>query len=196
MRMYDQGLNRAKMEPNYFQSIIFMKAGPHSGYTLDEIYRMKKKEEKVYGKFFWGYSGVFCHPLRVVAFVKQSLRDYGVVPVLIMTTTPSKYVSASIGKIKEYSVDGETYVPLPKKVLLKGCEYAVIGKNLQQVDFALDLNRYEVVSGKSSGKLLGEYVKYRINKACAIISSAASSSRIIRISYVSVLTSPYCVFLR
>lgn len=182
------------MEP---KSIIFMKAGPHSGYTLDEIFKIKKTEEKAYGKLFWGYAGALCHPFRVHTFVKQSLRDYEEVPMLVMTTTSSKYYSKKIGKLKEHSVDGDTYHPLPQKVILIGCKYAVIVRDLQQTNSCLDLNQYKVVDGKEETKLLGNYIRYRVNKACAVRSLDISvSPRYVKISYIAKLTAPWCVFLR
>lgn len=186
------------MESTYFTSIIFMKVGPHSGYNLNEIFAIKKREEKLCGKFFWGYAGTLCHPSKVNAFVRQSLNDYGGVPMLVMTTTPSKYFSR-LGMINEYSTDGNSYHPLPRGVLLTGCTFSVIGKKLEQVDFTIDLNKYDIVNTKNAGRPLGEYIRYHVNKGCAVLSPSHVEfiePRNVRVSCIAQLVPPYCVFLR
>ena len=174
-----------------------MKVGPHSGFGLKKIIEMKKKEESIYGKFFWGYSGVFCRLFKTVKFVEKCLKNYGIVPTFVAIPTKSKYFSHNIGKITEYSIDGKQYHPLPSKVLLIGCKYALICKNLKEVDMTLDLNRYIVRSTKKTQKPLGEYVKYRVNKACAVLmDNPTLSSKHVNVSFIADLIDPFCVFLR
>ena len=160
---------------------------------------MKKKEEQVLGRFFWGYAGTLCHPSKVIPFVQKSLDGYQQAPQLVMSTTPSKYYSSSVGRIKEYSEDGRTYRPLDDEVTLIGCTYAVIAKNIRQVDVVLDLNKYEMANGSHLGKPLGEFIRYQINKGCAKLYSndiPPYDPRNVRISYMADLVSPYCVFLK
>jgi len=174
-----------------------MKAGPHSGFDLEQIFDMKKREEKLHDVFFWGYSGTLCHPHSVLEFVQHSTSRHSEPPVLVLEETKSKYVS-SIGRIKKYSLNGRSYYPLPKGIYLTGCTYAVIGKGLEKVHFALDLNRYKLVNGKRKGEPLGGYIRYHVNKGCATLFSTAADTpkRFVQISYVANLVTPYCVFLR
>lgn len=175
-----------------------MKAGPHSGYDLDEIFTMKKEEERLHGKFFWGYAGTLCHPIKIHAFVSQSLNEYGNAPMLVLTTTSSKYFS-DLGTIKEYSLDGKDYWPLPAGVFLTGCTFVVIGTNLERVDFTVDLNRYNVADGKNVGRPLGHLIRYHVNKGCAILSPnrvVPIEPKYARVSYIAQLVTPYCAFVR
>jgi hypothetical protein len=182
----------------YSKTILLMKAGPHSGYDLDEIFTMKKKEERLHGKFFWGYAGTLCHPIKIRSFVKKSLRDYNKTPALVLMTTSSKYFSNS-PIIKEYSVDGKYYYPIPDGIILTGCTFVIIGKDLKKVNINIDLNKYYVADGKNRGKPLGECIRYHVNKGCAILSPHSITStapKYGRISYIAQLAEPYCAFVR
>jgi len=174
-----------------------MKVGPHSGFDLDKIIEIKKREEKIYGKFYWGYAGTFCHPEKVIDFVNKSLLDYGRAPMMYMSATASKYFS-DIGRISEYSIDGKNYKHLPKGITLTGCKYAIIAKKIKKVDFSIDLNKYIIVNGSCQGKALGEYIRYHVNKACAMYKNdtAITTSRFVKISFVAELTNQYAIFLR
>lgn len=189
-----------KRKNNYYKSIVFMKAGAHSGYDLGEIFEMKKREEHSCGRFYWGYSGTLCHPSRVHRFVSQ-LNSRGhsssdPAPMLVLAYTASAY-SSNIGKLTEYSVDGRVWFPLHPEVSLTGCQYAVVGRHLRPVDITIDLNKYKTVSGEKIGKPLGEYIRYRVNKACAIFHpDGALPQRNVRVLYVGELISPYCVCVR
>jgi len=184
------------------ENILFMKVGPHSGFELDEIIKMKKGEEEAHGKFFWGYAGTLCHPFKVVNFVKQSLK-YGKRPMMVMAYTPSKYFSSTTGRIKEYSIDRTRWIPLPEGVVLIGCKYAVIGEGLRQTQILIDLNSYAVWNGGqvtlwgNPGRLLGDYLKGQVNKARAVLlPNSSKSPRYTQISYIAEIVEPYCVFLR
>lgn len=58
--------------------ILIMKIGPFCGFSLEEIIDIKTKEQAAIGKFFLGYSGVFCHPKRVSEFIKLAKADHGI----------------------------------------------------------------------------------------------------------------------
>ena len=180
---------------NRHSHIIFMKAGPYCGFDLDEIIEIKQNEEKACGKFFWGYGGVFCHPKRVLPFIQLALSQ-GTQPVLLFTITASKF-SSSIGQAKEYSADKKMWQPLPKEVLLVGNEYALVGNNLRGINLTLDLSEYRSMLGEKRGKSLDEYIRYRIDKSCAVYDPNLSRTpREVTISYISELVPPYCVFVR
>ncbi len=55
-----------------YSHILLMKSGPYCDLSLDEIIDIKQKEEKKVGKFFWGYSGVFCRPHVIKNLVQYS----------------------------------------------------------------------------------------------------------------------------
>ena len=55
--------------------IIIMKVGPFCGYSLDEIIEIKKQEQLITGKFYFGYGGVFCHPGKVLRFIEQAKKQ-------------------------------------------------------------------------------------------------------------------------
>jgi len=188
-------------ENNNYRSIVFMKAGSHSGYDLDEIFEIKKREEYSYGRFYWGYSGTLCHPSRIHYFVRQlnlcgGSNSEPAPPMLVLAYTPSIYFS-KIGRITQYSVDRKVWFSLPSEVLLTGCQYAIIGKNLRRVDITIDLNEYKTVLGEKIGKPLGEYIRYHVNKACAVFCPDSSlQQRNVRVAYIGELISPYCVYVR
>jgi hypothetical protein len=105
--------------------------------------------------------------------------------------------SSPIGRAKEYSLDKEDWQHLPEAVLLVGNKYAVVCKNLRRTDFALDLSQYRSTLGEKRGKPLDKYIRYRIDKSCAIYDPDSSRTpREITISYVSELVAPYCVYVR
>jgi hypothetical protein len=162
---------------------------------------MKKREEYSYGRFYWGYSGTLCHPSRIHHFVKQinifGSNDSGSTSIiLVLAYTPSIYFS-KIGRINQYSVDKKVWFSLPSDVLLTGCQYAIVGKDLKRIDSTIDLNNYTTVLGDKIGKPLGEYIRYHVNKACAIFYPNSSlQEKIVRVAYVGELISPYCVYVR
>ncbi len=180
---------------NHYKHIIFMKAGPYCGFSLETIIDIKEREEQAVGKFFWGYSGVFCHPKRVVPFVEMALQN-GSRPTLLFAITPSKF-SSSIGQAKELSINGKEWTSLPKQVLLVGNKYAVVGQNLRRVNLELDLSEYEAMLGQELGKPLDEYIKYRVDKACAVhVGDKNRSPKTALISFASELVEPFCVYVR
>jgi hypothetical protein len=118
-------------------------------------------------------------------------------PKILLAVTASEYYS-SIGRVREYSTDANSFAPLPEDVVLTGCKYAVVGKNIREVSWTVDLNEYEIATGPKEGKPLGEYIKYRINKGCARLRHEYKSGppRYTQIAYIADLVEPYCVFLR
>lgn len=181
--------------------IFFMKVGPHSGLTLQEIIAIKEKEERKCGKFFWGYAGTLCHPFRVTSFAKYAIAS-GVTPMLVMAYTPSAYL-ASKKLLTEFSEDGIHWQPLPKGVVLTGCKYAVIGRGLRPCKMKIDINSYVIWESAQQrlwegfARTLGDYLRGQVNKACAILSpSPKKPRREVEIIYAAEITEPYCVFVR
>ncbi|MHB8751142.1 MAG: hypothetical protein ACYDBJ_18380, partial [Aggregatilineales bacterium] len=162
--------------------IIYMKAGPYCGFDLSEIVEIKKREQQSCGQFYWGYGGVFCHPKRVRPFVDLALSQ-GIRPKLMFSITNSSF-SSEIGRVFEFSVDGTAWQSLPNDVLLVGNKYAIVAKNLTPVNFNLELSAYSSMLGDKRMKPLNEYIKYRVDKACAVYTPHAESSpKLVPISF-------------
>jgi hypothetical protein len=80
-----------------------------------------------------------------------------------------------------------------------GCTIAVTCRNLRVASFELDLNNYSVADGLRRGTPLGEYIRFRLNKACAVLSPARSTTvgeRVVDVVAVADLIAPYGVYLR
>jgi len=94
-------------------------------------------------------------------------------------------------------LDGELWRPLPEWVELTGSKYAVLARHLRKADLTISLNDYRVMTGDQPGKRLGEYVRYQVNKACAMLYPGDAGKRIeTEVAYVADLVDPYCVFVR
>lgn len=176
--------------------IIYMKAGPYCGYSLEEIEAIKNNEDKLYGRFYWGYGGVFCHPKRVLPFVNECLK-HDEKPFVYFSLTSSKFNSI-IPRCHDLSVDAKNWEPLLPEVILVGNQYSLVCTNLQKTNFVIDLADYTSMLGDKTGKKLHEQIKYRIDKACAVHTPDTKKmvSRPVTISYVSELVPPYCVYVK
>ena len=172
-----------------------MKAGPYCGYSLKEIEKIKSIEDKLYGKFYWGYGGVFCHPKRVLEFVGKAVKE-GEKILVFFSETKSKF-NSPIPRCHYQSTDKSKWEQLPPKVILVGNQHALIGTYLRQTNFSINLFDYSATLGGKTGKSLGDYVKYRVDKATAIMKKEKSKQiRNVDISYVCELVSPYCVYVK
>lgn len=181
----------------HLDAIVFMIVGPHSGFSLGAIFEMKKQEEARLGYFYWGYAGTLCYPPRVCEFVAEAMSRVGRVPKVVMVETKSQYKSTSVGRIRRWSVDRKQYQRIPERVTLIGCTIAVTCSNLTLCDEPLDLNRYVVMNGNGATSRLGHYVRYQINKACAIVEECepALPPREVRVVATADLVDPYCIYL-
>lgn len=180
-----------------YDAILFMKVGPHSGFTLDEIYKMKSEEEGRFGRFYWGYAGSLCYPTRVRSFAMEADERLGRAPKVVMATTTAKYVNKTVGTIGEWSLDKSVFHPVEDGVTLIGCTIAILCQNLMQVDATLDLDQYAVANGAHAGRRLSRYIQHQVNKACAIRAGGSRNGQsVVRISAVADLVVPYCVYLR
>jgi hypothetical protein len=180
-----------------FECIIFMKVGYHGEESFEEIIRRKKQEEKINGKFFWGYSSTLCHPLtQVRPFVMEAFEN-GLKPVVLFSYTPSKHLFQT-KQVKEYSIDKKEWYPLPSGISTKGSKYALVCKNLQELNALINLNMYKVAVGQNKGKPLGEVIRFRVDKACAFFDPDGidREEKKVKISYFAEITEPFAVFVR
>ncbi|PIZ58667.1 hypothetical protein COY20_03400 [Candidatus Shapirobacteria bacterium CG_4_10_14_0_2_um_filter_40_12] len=175
--------------------IIYMKAGPYCGYSLKEIEKIKNNEDKLYGKFYWGYGGVFCHPKRVLEFVKSAIKR-GEKILVYFSITKSKF-NSPIPRCHYQSADKNNWKRLSSEVILVGNQYSLVCTNLKRANFFINLFDYSATLGDKPGKSLGDYVKYRVDKATAILKKEKTGqTRNIDISYVCELVPPYCVYVK
>lgn len=175
--------------------VIVMKIGPFSGFSLEEIIRIKEKEEEEIGKFFLGYAGVFCHPKRVAEFVQLAKRENEKVFVLFIKTN-SNFVS-SIERLSEYSLDKESWQPLGEEVLLVGSKFSIVGKKLERVHFDINLSDYQSMLGTTPGKTLDEYLRWRCDKSCAMYAPENTKPpKMATISFMCELTEEGVVYVK
>ncbi len=182
---------------HYYEAIIFMKIGYHTDEEIKKIIDRKIMEEKQAGFFFWGYGGSLCHPTNQVIPFIEKCKHKKVNPKLLMTFTQSKFRATPIWQ-KEYSVDKKVWRPLPSGVKIKGSKYALVCKNIKKVNMKIDLNSYVVAVGPKIGTPLGEYIRYRVDKACAFKSDSRKNlpERFVDIVYIADIVYPYAVFVR
>jgi hypothetical protein len=177
--------------------ILLMKVGPYFGYSLEEIFKIKRKEEDKVGKFFWGYGGVFCRPRVVNSFVSYAKTN----PTVLFTKTKSNFYPIKSNRFTSFSEDNLSWNPLDKKVLLIGNtgapHFAVIMKNLRKIEFEINLDDYIPFTSKEMApdfqERLGNYFRYRVDKACGIHrpSKMNNDNKLMKISYIAELVKPY-----
>ncbi|MCK9368465.1 hypothetical protein M0R04_00605 [Candidatus Dojkabacteria bacterium] len=184
------------------QYILLMKVGPYCGYSLEEIISIKMMEEKKIGKFFWGYSGVFCRPNILQNFVSHAHSNNQNIKVMF-THTMSSYIGTNVDRFGKFSSDGSNWKDIPREVLLVGTKnkphFAITGKNLEKVDIKLDLSQYCSISGifVNEERYLDEYFRYRVDKACGYYLPRANiKEKIVDISYISDFVDPFSVYIK
>lgn len=177
-----------------------MKVGPYCGYSLDEIINIKMEEQKKIGKFFWGYSGVFCRPNVVNNLVSYANKEK--IKVLFVETI-SNFIPATVDRFTHFSKDSNIWEEIPKEVLLVGNRnrphFAICANNLEKVDMELDLSRYVTLKGMfpNEDQRFDKYFKYRVDKACGVINKTDDvSPKLIKVRYISELVEPYSVYIK
>jgi hypothetical protein len=179
-----------------------MKVGPYCGYSLDEIIHIKQKEEQTIGRFYWGYSGVFCRPSAVMAFVSHAKAHQQPVSVLLSSTN-SSYSTQNLTRFSQYSVNKIDWQPLPSEVLLVGnnqaSHFAFVGRKLKKQNTKINLADYCSFKGMfpDPNKYLDDYFHYRVDKACGYYSPRNPTiQKILTVDYSCELSDPHCVYIR
>lgn len=182
--------------------VLLMKAGPYCGFSLEEIIKIKQQEEKTRGKFFWGYSGVFCRPPGVSLFVTHAHLSKKK-PRVLFTKTSSAFQTQVVDRFQKYSVDGQNWKPLPKEVLLVGNKsrphFAMVCRKLKETGFEINLGDYRVFKGvfPDPNTSLNDYFRFRVDKACAnYYPDNQIQGRSVIIHYTCELVEPYCVYIK
>jgi hypothetical protein len=182
--------------------VLLMKAGPYCGYSLEEIVKIKTGEQEKLGKFYWGYSGVFCRPNILHAFISQANADGEKIHVLL-SETKSSYTSDTVDRFTQFSKDRDSWEKLPEEVLLVGNtqkpHFAITAKNLKSEAFELDLSQYCTTMGafKNPNKYLDEYFRYRVDKVCGYyLPQKNKIPKMVKINYSSELEPPYSIYIK
>lgn len=146
---------------------------------------------------FWGYGGTLCHPTKVVRpFIDAHLTDQLVIPLVMVVTTSRFEVEPTVAE--SFSEDGVVWQPMPTGIKVTGSRYAFVLRDLRPCDVELDLSGYVVGLGPSEGKPFNQYIRGRVDKGVARLSSCTQEvgSATVRMSYVGDLVKPYAVLLR
>lgn len=173
-----------------------MKSGVFAGEPLERILERKLGEVRDLGRFFWGYGGSICHPRSQLVPHAQAAAASGGLSHLVMSHTTSQ-LHQDAKPATEFSRDGVSWEPLPSGINVLGSRFAVVCGAPKQVNYELDLSRYRVSIGPSAGRLLSDYIRARVDKACAQLDEAlASCGPRVRIFWQAPVVEPYAVLLR
>jgi hypothetical protein len=188
------------MQLEKYPYIVLMKVGPYCGYSLDEIIEIKKKEQEKTGKYFWGYSGVFCRPNVIKNLVSYA---NGNKIYLLFVETKSDFKPFTFDRFEKFSEDGGIWNNLPKDVLLVGNNnkphFAITANKLEEVNMTLDLSQYCTLKGifPNDNQRFDKYFRYRVDKACGVyVPNDKTEKREVEIKFISELVKPYSVFIR
>lgn len=184
-----------------FENIVFMKYGVHASESVDSILNRKLEELGSCQKMFWGYGGVICHPTKQVqpfanANFSEKKKTY-----LLLSETPSK-LNNSPSVATHFSRDNDRWQTIEDGIKVLGSKYAIVCKNLEKCNFQIDLSQYVIPVGNSQGKLLSEYVKGRVDKACGqrlsgyVSSNLNTKNNLVHISLYAEIIDPYSVFVK
>lgn len=147
-------------------NIVIMKYGVHVREDVNNIISRKILEYQNCGRMFWGYNGVLCNPTTQIQPFLAKNRLCGEDTFLLLVRTYSDYNGVSY-EGKEFSHDKSQWTKIPKDIKVVGSKYAIICEELMECDFQLNLNNYVVAIGNSANKSLCNYLRGRVDKACA-----------------------------
>jgi len=180
--------------------IVLMKVGPYCGYSLDEIINIKQKEEKKVGKYFWGYSGVFCRPNVVKNLVNYA---NGNKVYVLFIETKSDFKPSTFDKFNKFSRDGGIWNDLPEDVLLVGNmnkpHFAITGNKLKEVNMTINLSQYCTLKGifPNENQRFDKYFRYRVDKVCGVyVPNNKVEKKDVQVKYISELIEPYSILIR
>lgn len=177
---------------------LYMKVGVHANETLKDIIERKRREIEEAGVAFWGYGGSSCHPLNAVQpFVKKVTADGTSVRLLMQEITSRHFAE---GLAREYSVDGKEYQPIPKGIKVTGSRYALVLRNLDQINLDVQLSQTTVGVGMKAGISGADYIRGHVDKACLVYNPNAPQnsppSNTIKLGLAGELAEPYAVLLK
>jgi hypothetical protein len=183
------------------QGVLFMKVGTHANEGLADIVARKRREIQDAGFGLWGYGGNTCHPSSMVQPFAHERAEAGGSIILCMEPMISNHFAPPV-RADEFSEDGLTWQPIDARVNAVGSRYALVIESLDEAEFDLPLAQTEVAVGPSMGRIGGQYIQGRVDKACLIIREEPAlvndprHARNIPIRLTAKLRAPYAVFLR
>ena len=175
------------------ERVIVAKFGVHAGESVESIVARKTKECSNAPFMLWGYGGSLLDPLRQA---QPFCRDANAIHLAMMPTPSGMYAKATAATA--YSADRRAWRPLPKGVGVTGSTKAFVCRSLEVVDLELDAREYEVATGGSAGTPLADYLRFHIDKACAIRRGepvSAAPSQVLEIVLLATLMPPFAVYL-
>lgn len=177
-------------------AILVMKVGLHGVESLDKIIQRKNKEEADTGYCLWGYGGSLCHPLRVVKPFSAQM-PYPTKIKVVFVRTASPFINTDSRRADEYSDDGLAWSSLPITTNVFASKFALVLKNLKESTETICLDDYAVALGPSAGTPLSKYVRFRVDKACALKRNIQPSSmEITPVAFTADLVEPYAILVR
>ena len=183
------------------QGVLFMKVGTHANEELKDIVKRKRAEIDREGFAFWGYGGNTCHPSTMVQPFAQQQVEAGSSIVLCMEPMESRHFAPPV-RADEYSADGRDWKAVPGGISAVGSRFALLIETLEEAEFDLPLAQTEVAVGPNTGRIGGQYIQGRVDKACLVVRGEKAlvndpkHARTIRIGLTAKLLAPYAVFLR
>lgn len=179
--------------------VLFMKIGTHAQEPLEAIIDRKLKEISDAGYALWGYGGNTCHPLSMVQPFAEEFAGSGQPIMLCMQEMNSRHIADPL-RANEFSVDSQTWQPIPPEINVKGSRFALKIKGLRREEHVLPLNQTRVAVGPSRGRLGSRYIIGQVDKACLEIADEPEigneEPKVLKIDVVAELESPYAVFVR
>lgn len=164
-----------------YKNIIVMKYGVHASEDVESIVVRKMQEVQVAKKMFWGYGGVLCHPLKQVQPFLRENCSKGEKTYLLLSETLSRFDNTP-SEAGFYSFNKIEWDSVPKGIKILGSKYAIICKNIIVCDFFIDLANYVIPIGNSKGKILSDYMRGRVDKACGRYVENLNQSKPMKIS--------------
>ena len=98
----------------------------------------------------------------------------------------------------DYSIDKVQWQPIPNGIKVLGSKYAIVCKSIEQCNFSIDLANYVIPIGNSKGKILSNYIRGHVDKACGRYNNNLPNqdSQLVNISLCAEIDYPYSVFLK
>lgn len=188
------------MNDNKYDSLIFMKVGQHAGEDFESIIERKRKEIKDTGMSFWGYGGPTCHPTRQIQpFAKSVIERNG--SIYLCMNKIESFADPDVIPATMYSIDGISYEPIPKGILVTGSRYAIVLDEIVPDETEIELGAYEIGCGVSRGRAASNYIKGHVDKACLemnvtrlIDPNIVSNKK--KISFIARMKDPYAIFVK
>lgn len=180
------------------KNIIYMKYGVHASESIESIVKRKQEEISKTGYTLWGYGGNLCHPQNQVQPFAKEVSINREKLFLVMSFTESK-LNNSPQRSNLFSLDGVEWNKINDEIDVLGSKHALCINKLQLCDFDLVLNQYVVGIGKRKGVSLASYIRYRVDKACAIKSEldvVMPDLKKAHITLMAEIISPFAVFTK